>query len=53
MLYSFDAVQWFGRSTGLDQASIDALFDEVYDWHVANPLDLGWVISNIGNRYAA
>jgi len=53
MLYSFDAVQWFGRSTGLDQTSIDALYDEVYDWHVANPLDLGWVIGSIGNRYAA
>ena len=53
MLYSFDAVQWFGRREGLDQAAIDALYDEVYDWHVANPLDLGWVIGNIGNRYAA
>jgi len=53
MLYSFDAVQWFGRSTGLDQASIDALYDEVFAWHEANPLDLGWVIGNIGNRYAA
>lgn len=53
MLYSFDAVQWFGRREGLDQAAIDALFDEVHDWHVANPLDLGWVIGSIGNRYAA
>ncbi len=53
MMYSFDAVQWHAREQGMTQEESDALHAAVLDWHLQNPLDVGYCIQQIGRRYAA
>ena len=53
MMYSFDAVQWHAREQGMTQDESDALHAAVLDWHLQNPLDVGYCIQQIGRRYAA
>ena len=38
---------------GLTQKQTDQLFEAVLDWHLQNPLDVGYCIQQIGRRYAA
>ena len=53
MIYAGDAIQWFAGQQGNTQEQSDALFNAVLDWHKQNPLDVGYCIQQIGQRYAA
>ena len=53
MIYAGDAIQWFAGQQGLTQKQTDQLFEAVIDWHLRNPLDVGYCIQQIGRRYAA
>ena len=53
MIYSGDAIQWFAGRQGLTEDQIDQLFEAVLNWHKQNPLDVGYCIQQIGQRYAA
>ena len=53
MIYAGDAIQWFAEQQGNTQEQSDALFNAVLDWHKQNPLDVGYCIQQIGQRYAA
>ena len=53
MIYAGDAIQWFAEQQGNTQEQSDALFNAVLDWHEQNPLDVGYCIQQIGQRYAA
>ena len=53
MIYAGDAIQWFAAQQGKTQEQSDALFNSVLDWHLQNPLDVGYCIQQIGRRYAA
>ena len=53
MMYSFDAIQWHAQILGKSESETDAQFTAVTEWHEQNPLDVGYCVSAIGNRYAA
>ena len=53
MIYAGDAIQWFAAQQGNTQEQSDALFNAVLECHKQNPLDVGYCIQQIGQRYAA
>jgi hypothetical protein len=53
MIYAGDAIQWFAEQQGNTQEQSDAQFNAVLEWHKQNPLDVGYCIQQIGQRYAA
>lgn len=53
MLYSLDAVEWVAARRGLNYSEAREEYDNVVTWHRENPLDLPFVISRLGDRYAA
>jgi predicted protein tyrosine phosphatase len=53
IIYAPDAVAWHSRRLGLGRAETRERVGEVKAWLRRNPLDLGWIISAIGNRTAA
>lgn len=53
MMYSLDAVEWMAVRDGLDTETAVRTYEDVIEWHRENPLDLGYCIRHIGDRYAA
>jgi dual specificity phosphatase 3 len=52
-MYSLDAIQWWAARSNLSDSESESLYQSVLSWHRANPLDVPYCISHIGNRYAA